>query len=99
MSEKLTRREFLKGFALIAGGTLATGGVIYKIGENERRLQELRDELQKIKEEQEENINGDCINENILRQALGVPTVPLEQCKEERKRWREEMMRLGKESG
>lgn len=33
------------------------------------------------------NLSGDCINENILREALGYERVELEACQEERNAW------------
>ncbi|HZX14969.1 MAG TPA: hypothetical protein VFF49_11295 [Thermodesulfobacteriota bacterium] len=34
-----------------------------------------------------ENLVGDCLNENILRQAMGAPGVTLDECREERGLW------------
>ena len=34
---------------------------------------------------------GECIHEGILRQTLGAPSVTLDQCREERKIWKEKL--------
>lgn len=99
MENKLTRREFL----VAAGATAVVAGagkIIYDTRttqlQDQEKLQQLRDELETIKEQNSINIVGDCTNENILRQAMGAEQISLDKCVEERQGWLDQIKgRLG----
>lgn len=80
----------------IAGSLLGCGGVgagIYALYEFNKASRvapvdgNIAAQLKEMRTDLEANRYGDCVNENILRSALGGPPVNLDECESERDGW------------
>lgn len=70
------------------GGLGGAGYVLLRQYQQETKVAPIDPEVAR---QLRENLIGDCVNENVLRQALGVPVVDVETCEAERQQWREEL--------
>ena len=93
--------------AVLTLTALGLSGLIYDQNRNTRE-QQLELELQSLRNEilqkEEESLNrdlfnliGDCVNEEVLREALGAPKITIEGCIAERVEWLEGMNRKSNE--
>lgn len=109
MSREISRRQFLKKtFKIGIGAVIAASGVRLKYendvleDEIEKLQQEqvnIQDTQEQIEETARENLLGDCVNENILRESLGAPPTSLEGCIYERKEWLENLRKSAQPDG
>ena len=88
---------------VLAAGSLALNGVlagkmIYDSTTTpDSSSPKLAKTVEVLKEELEKNLLGDCINENVLRTALGVAPADMATCEAEREEWfREENIPPGR---
>lgn len=91
MSErKFGRRDFLRllGIGAAGAGVAVVGSEVAKV---KKRLDQGEAAMSTLEARQEENIVGDCVNENVLRMMNGIEPTSLEGCKDERKAWRDSM--------
>ena len=66
--------------------TLLAGAV--NIGrDNDPRIEDLSRRINELELQLQQNLVGDCINEGILKSAFGVQPSTLEECKQERIDW------------
>lgn len=83
--------------AVAIGGVLAAERVVSRNSQvagsegDRARIEQLENDLAELREEAHVNMVGDCVNENILRGAMGIPGATLEECREEREEWKGKM--------
>ena len=82
-------RVIAAGSLLIAGGALAA--TLFHRDDGQKPIDNtspgLVSTVEAMQTQQAKNLIGDCINENIIRSAMGVDHTNLKGCKDERDEW------------